>query len=133
MQYIVHIGTNKTGTSSLQRVFYDNRAALSDFGIAYPETGIELAAHHNLSRALKGVDPGQLNMPSDWIERLHAECAGADLCLLSSENFHTMQDPSRMLAVCPAGQTRIIVYIREHAAHLVSWYQQGNSIAKYRD
>ncbi|QEW23932.1 hypothetical protein LA6_006170 (plasmid) [Marinibacterium anthonyi] len=47
------------------------------------------------------------------------------MCLLSSENFHTIQDPSRVLSLCPAGETRIVVYIREHAAHIVSWYQQA--------
>ena len=125
MRYLVHIGTNKTGTSSLQRAFFDNREALAAAGIAYPLTGIETAAHHNVSRALKGVSPDRLGMPADWMQQLHAECQDAEICLLSSENFHTMQDPSRMLALCPQGQTQIIVYIREHAAHLVSWYQQA--------
>lgn len=125
MEFLVHIGINKTGTSSLQRAFFDHRAALAELGIVYPEMGIDVASHHDVSRALKGVDPASLGMPRDWKERLLAECDGAKTCLLSSENFHTIADPSKVLALCPAGQTRIVVYIREHAAHLVSWYQQA--------
>lgn len=125
MQYLLHIGTNKTGTSSLQRIFFDNRALLSEYGIAYPTVGIETAAHHNVSRALKGVQLDELGMSENWIEELHAECQGHDICLLSSENFHTIQHPSNVLPLCPRGRTKVIVYIREHAVYLTSWYQQA--------
>lgn len=43
MRVLIHIGTHKTGTTSLQELLYANRAALLEHGILYPDAG---AAHH---------------------------------------------------------------------------------------
>ena len=125
MKFIVHIGVNKTGTSSLQRAYFDNRDLLAEQGIFYPQTGIETAAHHNVARALGGAKPAALGMAGNWQEELRKECAGKALCVLSSELFHTLPRPEVVTALCPPGDTRIVIYIREHAAHIVSWYQQA--------
>ena len=66
MQYIVHIGVNKTGTSSLQSAFHGQRAQLAARGIVYPDIGLDLGAHHNLSRVVKGARPAAVGLPADW-------------------------------------------------------------------
>ena len=42
---LLHIGTHKTGTSALQRVFQSERATLAASGICYPSTNREPFAH----------------------------------------------------------------------------------------
>lgn len=125
MQYIVHIGVNKTGTSSLQSAFHGHRARLTARGIVYPDIGIDLAAHHNLSRVVKGARPAAVGLPEDWPAAFAAVVGDARLCVLSSEDFATIPDPAPLARICPPGQTRIVVYVREHVAHAASWYQQA--------
>lgn len=125
MRFIVHIGVNKTGTSSLQRAFSLRRDALAKKGIVYPETGCVTSGHHNLTRVLSGAAPEKLGMPEDWEDRFHAECAGHDLCILSSENFANLNDPEALSQLCSPGRTKIVVYLRDYARYLVSWYQQA--------
>lgn len=125
MEYIVHIGVNKTGTSSLQSAFHTAQDALRARKIIYPKTGIELSAHHGISRAIKGRKPEDGGLSGDWKQSLVQECQGMDICVLSSEDFATLLDPAPLAEICPPGQTRIVLYVREHVAHTVSWYQQA--------
>ena len=125
MEYIVHIGVNKTGTSSLQRAFHTAHHALRARKIIYPRIGLELSAHHGISRTLKGFAPEKGGLAADWKQKLAEECEGMDVCVLSSEDFATMHDPAPLSEICPPGQTRIVIYAREHVAHTVSWYQQA--------
>lgn len=45
----LHIGTHKTGTTSLQQLFHDNRTLLNRVGYLYPKTGYFLRGHHLLA------------------------------------------------------------------------------------
>lgn len=125
MKFLIHIGVNKTGTSSLQRAFFERRAALSEQGILYPETGLQLSAHHQISRALNGAAPASLGLRDTWIDDLRAEFRDHELCVLSSENFATLRDVRPMAEICPPGDTRVVVYLRDYARYMVSWYQQA--------
>ena len=125
MKFLIHIGVNKTGTSSLQRAFYERRAALSEQGILYPETGLQLSAHHQLSRVAKGAPPASLGLRDSWLDDLRAEFRDHALCVLSSENFATLRDVRPMADICPPGDTRVVVYLRDYARYMVSWYQQA--------
>lgn len=125
MRFILHIGINKTGTSSLQRTLSENAGALRAAGICYPETGRGGgAAHHDLSRALKGMPAERLGLPPAWREAFLAEAESCATCVVSSEDFATMPDPAKAATLFPPGETRVVVYLREHVSHLVSWYQQ---------
>jgi hypothetical protein len=125
MQFLIHIGVNKTGTSSLQLAFHERRAELSKQGILYPTTGIQSAAHHGISRVIRGAAAADQGMPDDWEDRLRAEFGDHELCILSSENFATVTDPSPLARICPPGQTRIVIYLRDYASYMASWYQQA--------
>jgi hypothetical protein len=123
MQYVLHIGMNKTGTSTLQVYLYNHRAELQEKGIWYPSLGRSLNAQHDLSRGIKekdfakyGIDPAVLT-DSGAPE-------GTQTILICSENFHTVNDVSRVAALFPPSQTKVILYMREHIAYLASWYQQ---------
>lgn len=52
----LHIGAHTTGTSSTQQFFTDNRTELARRGYLYPESCNNLAGHHRLVFALRGLD-----------------------------------------------------------------------------
>jgi hypothetical protein len=55
---IIHIGQTKTATTSLQRAMAENSDALLKQGILYPLQGYKSTAHHEFSRAYRGVKRG---------------------------------------------------------------------------
>lgn len=126
MQFFVHIGVNKTGSSSLQRYLYDNREELiKETGLIYPTFGLDYSAHHNISRLIKGASPKQFGYSQDWKEDLTEEIKGAEGCIFSSEDFASILNPEPLSEICSVGNTKIIIYVREHVRHAVSWYQQA--------
>jgi hypothetical protein len=125
----LHIGLNKTGTSSLQDFFRMNAQALWDeAGLRYPRAGREDAtAHHELSRWLKspkGLDAGP---DAPMVAALLTELAEARMAVVSSEDFHTHGQRSidHLAALLRGHDVRVHLYLREHVAYLASWYQQN--------
>ncbi|WP_153913454.1 hypothetical protein [Shewanella sp. TC10] len=53
---IIHIGTEKTGTTSIQKCLQQNRANLAQQGIIYPHIGPRDDAHFDLVNALHPLD-----------------------------------------------------------------------------
>ncbi len=58
MKILVHMGTRKTGTTSLQASLHNASAALRDRGVFYPKFGHQTVAHHLLMGLC--VDPSRL-------------------------------------------------------------------------
>lgn len=126
---IVHIGRNKTGTSSLQRSLADARQRLIGLGFDYPRPGIN---HHYLANHLSRRKRRRL--PSEKIAdadvqagKLEAAIAASDAetILLSSEAFQTC--PPRLLAewIGEGVEVKIVIYLREQLDWLSSFYQQA--------
>ena len=99
---LIHAGTHKTGTTSLQALFTRHRGALRARGILYPTTGIlpnpyEIDSQTNIAWELMGhpsFDPAV-----GTLDDLIAEVASSDCekVLLSSEEFSRLFDkPARM-------------------------------------
>jgi hypothetical protein len=130
MRYVLHIGTNKTGTSTLQVYLGTQRDELGKQGILYPRIGKFEYAHHELAEAIKqggdfarfGIDPAALGEA--------AVPAGVTTVLLSSENFHTIRDIAGVAAMFPPEQTTVVLYLREQISYLASWYQQDVQAAR---
>jgi hypothetical protein len=130
MRYVLHIGTNKTGTSTLQVYLGTNRDELLKRGVWYPRAGRFEHAHHDFAEAIKlggefakfGIDPAQV--------QAGAAPPGTETILLSSENFHTLRDISGVAEMFPPGRTRVVLYLREHISYLASWYQQDVQAAR---
>ncbi|HVX35469.1 MAG TPA: hypothetical protein VHC71_04540, partial [Hyphomicrobium sp.] len=53
----IHIGAPKTGSTFLQRVFYDNRGELRTRGLLYPEANIRGFGHHDIAFLIAGGYP----------------------------------------------------------------------------
>ena len=87
---VLHIGTHKTGTSSLQNAFWRRRALLATHGIIYPDFGTAHShhgllgvGHEGLARAYPLPKP-----PAALIADLAAHHANGDATvILSSEEF----------------------------------------------
>ncbi|HEV8690167.1 MAG TPA: hypothetical protein VGQ91_07725 [Ideonella sp.] len=123
----LHIGLNKTGTSSLQDFLRMNAPALGDEGVCYPQAGRDAAAHHPLSKWLKSPKGIELGAGAPMVSALLEEIRDADKVVLSSEDFHTHGPKSiEHLARLFAGhEVSVVLYVREHVAYLASWYQQN--------
>lgn len=124
----LHIGLNKTGTSSLQDFFSMNAETLrSREGLVYPRAGRDKTAHHPLSKWAKAASAGGPAADPAPGEALRAELQGAAKAVISSEDFHThgakgIEYMGRLLA---GHDVRVVLYVREHVAYLASWYQQN--------
>lgn len=144
MRVILHIGTEKTGTSSIQKYLYNNRRQLGGAGYHV----LQSCGKYN-SRALPAACI--TNKPDDYLRAIgvntveerqaHRETviegiarelselsAGTHTVLISSEHFH-----SRIRSEAERGNVhellsrffdefRIICYLREQVSTCASWY-----------
>lgn len=134
---ILHIGTEKTGTTALQTILFRNRAALLERGISYPTGRL---AHHQLvncvahpSRATEKLTEAE---KQDCFHQLRAELSGllpGSKVVVSSELCHSRLDSADAaqlllhLAESGARVERIIVYFRDQCSLLESSYAEGVS------
>jgi hypothetical protein len=92
---ILHAGTHKTGTTTIQQVLADNRAFLRGHGLVYPDStvpfGVARAAHHPFAAALAGAEPAGEAKAAAFLQAARdALPAGATL-LLSAESIYRHQ------------------------------------------
>jgi hypothetical protein len=147
---VLHIGSGKTGTSSLQFFLHRNRARLAEMGTLYPETpGRRRHTRFGLflqpDQAL-GTRPSwereQLSSPEEFRQtfqrRLFEEIdeSGLDRVLISDEALYGSPDPAlerlRRFTGRVAGSLRLVVYLRRQDDHLVSRYQQVVKVGETR-
>jgi len=124
MRYVLHIGTNKTGTSTLQDYLGTQRPELLSLGIWYPEIGSFPYAHHDLAYAIKKSDFGTYGISPDVISE-GAAPSGATTTIISSEAFHTIRDVESVATFFPPDRTTVVLYLREHLSYLASWYREA--------
>lgn len=92
MRLILHAGTHKTGTTSIQKVLSDNRKWLLFQGLDYPDGraafGITKAPHHLFAHALVGSDPAAMKRASIFVEIARRSAAQGNVVLVSSESIY---------------------------------------------
>ncbi|QEW23930.1 hypothetical protein LA6_006168 (plasmid) [Marinibacterium anthonyi] len=120
MKIVLHIGTNKTGTSSLQAFLALNRDNLAREGWVYPEAGRDGVAHHGLaSAAAHGM-----NDLRQMVDDIMAEAQGHEGVILSSEALHDSPHVGRLAEAFSGHEVRIIVFLRDYLDYLSSWYRE---------
>ena len=130
---ILHIGTNKTGTSALQRVLNAQRDALMQNGVLYPEAGCTGEAHYALSSALNFLhephpDQATQEQTRENLRRsLDAEIEEKKptSVVLSSEYFMLDNDMEITRSFFDGFDVRVIVYLRRHDRWWESAYAQA--------
>ena len=129
MAIFIHIGINKTGTSSLQKFCYENRALLAAHGLVYPEAGIHCSAHYGLSKMLIGMPPDESVAPPEDFEQIISTAVGRGQdVLVSSEYLFTAADDDvsqiyRYFSRFDVSKN-IIVYLRRHDLWIKSLFNQ---------
>lgn len=118
---VIHIGTHKTGSTSLQLHLKRNFEFLLERGVRYVEAGRFGNAHNKPAMALRA--PGDR---SDWA-LIREELARSEsrVNVLSGEAFwHT--DPAPLKQQIPRQQeVLIVVYLRRQDKYLQSLYKQA--------
>lgn len=131
----LHIGSTKTGTSSLQRYFAHQAGELLEEGVCYPTAGRRapgLLAHHNLcyekqdGRVRTGVFRPEVGT---WGEALaEIDDSSASLGIVSSEAFMNCR-PNQVGGFgneMAGREARVIVYVRRQDRWMQSaWNQQA--------
>src|SRR3989344_5912389 len=94
MQFILHIGQSKTGTTALQRFLSANRAGLVRRGILYPDVqlgGIRLNVlnHNPFADSLAGEVRHPHLSPEEYIKQFREQAVESNChtILLSAESF----------------------------------------------
>ncbi|MGC1496358.1 MAG: hypothetical protein WA790_11165 [Sulfitobacter sp.] len=125
---ILHIGQQKTGTSSLQHVLKDSVAFLASIGICYPEKCRNGPGHHHIANFFNSKlreSSAKFGKYADNMEVLQREISEWEhKILLSSEGFQNA-NPSLLREVFSPNRTHVIVYIREQLDFALSAYAQG--------
>ena len=100
MDCVIHVGLHKTATTSFQHFLFNEEKFLSNLGIIYPNSVIDIQSKQHLlipgcffkeHPALKDNRDRNLN---NYIEKLHKEIKDSKmlLCILSSEVFNELND-----------------------------------------
>ncbi|WP_444921189.1 hypothetical protein ACJJID_01565 [Microbulbifer sp. CnH-101-G] len=128
-QAIIHIGTHKTGSTSIQDVLYNNHVTLRDKGIFYPIMDItKWNGHHPIAWQL-GVDHPYRDATLDtraYLDKI-IESFTFEKMVLSSEDFEFLGGAgiSTLKKWVPAHSYQIVVYFRNFFRYIQSDYQQN--------
>lgn len=138
----IHIGCEKTGTTSIQNVLADNRSELLKQGTFYPELGKLKFAQIVLPAALQPLDtpdrpradyyPGNENIDTDTIWngfiKLAQENADKNI-ILSAEHFSSRTHEQglqylskKMQQLLPLFNIKVVVYLRRQDKFMESTY-----------
>jgi len=128
---ILHIGTNKTGTSSLQVFLRENKDLLKKNKLIYPEFKDEVA-HHELatcfSKANSIYEP-KLHTPKAqfFLEEINKifKSNPNHTIIISSEAFHQHNNPHGLKKLLKNYNVKVFCYFREYVGYFASWYQQN--------
>lgn len=141
-RFVLHIGANKTGTSTIQKMLFQNRPVLQQAGWDYPAFHLLNMAHHKLASSIGGPgtfdDHGVDGIDGNWREALVRATADKDMrFVFSSEIFFRTISPERTAQFFPPEDTLVVLYIRDHLGYMMSWYaqavQERNLIASFDD
>jgi hypothetical protein len=125
---VMHIGTHKTGTTSLQTMIACNETYFADQGLFYPTVGRPVDGHHNLAWELNGDERYDPTVGS--FADLTNELRQADprAVLLSSEDFEylhlrpeSLRNFRRRLSRL-GYKTHVVVVLRQPSDYLESLY-----------
>ncbi len=124
MRVVLHIGTDKTGSTSIQNTVFLNRKWLLAHSIYVPETGLgEGNGHAGLLRQLEDGALAQLAA-----ELLAAREAGYAQALLSWEGMSSLwfgrKHIRRLMSALGGFQVHVLVYLREQAEVIQSGHLQ---------
>ncbi len=134
MEMIIHLGYNKTGTSTIQSYCHRNFEILKEEGLYYPKTGIYDHAHYGITKFfLNQPNSENILIKEDFLEQLKSEIldSSCNKILLSSEYF-ILANPTQiknfrefLLHEIKPESIKLIVYLRRHDTWFESLFNQA--------
>lgn len=121
MKIYLHVGLHKTGTSYLQKLFFENSDYLESQGILYPNTPGH--AHHRFAACFKN---GDLTQASEIFESFVSEARRKNInrMLISSEVFSEIESADAVYDAFYGHDVEVILYLREPVGLYLSAYNQ---------
>ena len=120
MQWLLHVGTTKTGSKAIQQFLVNDAETLNGPRVVFPRTGRSGGIwHEELFYALAA---GRTDLLA--AARKEALLAQADYAVLSYEGFYQLPPESIALIKDTLGPARVLLFIRRQDSHANSWYNQ---------
>ena len=128
MEIILHIGTDKTGSTAVQRSLSKNRNWFLSRSIYIPKSGFSSDAGH--ATILKTLDANDLKALSTELEKAKAQ--GYRVALISWEGMSFFSSPQirRLANALPSFPIRVLIYLREQAEIIQSGHLQWIKMSK---
>ena len=143
---VLHVGTHKTGTKSIQKAAADHAGHLRRHGVYYPHADAEIGGRrpqHRFAHVLTRTDPDGWAKASAFAARVRANAAPGETVLFSAEPIYRHQygkdkddfsiDPAtfwpareaylaRVRQALDAFDVEILIYFRARDTMAESWY-----------
>jgi ABC-type polysaccharide/polyol phosphate transport system ATPase subunit len=128
----IHIGTHKTGTTSIQSFLTENSDELMNSGVLYPLAGRVFGGHHNIAWKLLGDDRFDIKNGkiSDFLNEINS--SNVKNVVISSEAFEYLSKCPESIkkfdkVLCSNGwDTEYIVFFRNNIDYMESLYHELN-------
>lgn len=131
LDFILHIGAGKCGSSSIQRAMISKRECLRAQGLIY-ESSAPSGTHFSLialcGKATRGSPSEQKNQAEKTVKMIQTATRNGDKVVLSAENL--MLSPRRDVITILSqitdniGNLDVIAYLRSPSSLYLSWVQQ---------
>ncbi|WP_311946273.1 hypothetical protein [Halomonas piscis] len=119
---VVHMGPHKTGSTYIQKRLHENKQALQDAGISYPDAYYLFFGHHYLLNALNGNESS-----SSIRKNFDSKVAPANNIIISSENFISLTKSGlvKLKEAFDDYEIFVIYYIRRPSLRVLSrWHEE---------
>ena len=120
MQWLLHVGTTKTGSKAIQQFLATAAGTLNLPRVAFPRTGRGDGIWHE--DLFYSLEAGRCDLLT--AAKHEATAAGADHAILSYEGFYQLPLDSLAIIKNTLGPARVLLFIRRQDSHANSWYNQ---------
>ena len=122
MKVHLHIGTDKTGSTAIQKHLYVNRQWFARNGVYVPVTGLGKDNGHG--DLLSVLEPGPLSCLREELEQAEQDGHGHAVLSWEGMSFMDPDEISRLAGSLPTAAPWLLVYLREQADIVQTGYLQ---------
>lgn len=130
MNITLHIGSHKTGSTALQKFFYENTDHLISKKILYPRSWLNSYGHHELAQILRTPDSSSIIDEFDSL----SENKDYKNILISSENLEDLNlgEVEKLSFLKKSHTLEIVFFYREFCSSAYSVWQESIKHGSYK-